>query len=186
MPSHPSPIMAVLPYTPRDDSASRGYDQWLRDVDTPFFNSIPGVVHYSNWKLRDTIKGPVDFTYISYLFLDPEKHAEVWANPELIEFAADWTRLWGRDPDNADLSVNYHCYLMRCEETLRPFDGTGMTLAIEPATGIVIGGNRWQIIEAMVGINPVSGYEIAFGTPPAGLPDADARAIATFDLVAAP
>ena len=42
--------MVFLAYTPRSDNVLRGYEDFLRKVDNPFFNAQPGVAHYSNWK----------------------------------------------------------------------------------------------------------------------------------------
>jgi hypothetical protein len=186
MPRPLTNLMAVLPYTPRADSDSRGYDQWLKEVDTPFFYSIPGVVHYSNWKISGVLRGQVDFTHISYMYLDPERCAEVWQNPELIEFAADWTRLWGRDPDNADLSINYHLYLMRCLGKIVDFSPVGMAIAFDPATDGAINGSRWQVFDQMVGASPATNFEIAFGSPAPELGRVEAGAVAIGDLIAAP
>ena len=50
--------MLVVTYTPRADSASRGYEQWLRDVDNPFFSAQPGIVLYENWKVLEPLNLP--------------------------------------------------------------------------------------------------------------------------------
>ena len=34
----------------REDSNARGYEAWLQEIDNPFFNDIPGIRHYTNWK----------------------------------------------------------------------------------------------------------------------------------------
>lgn len=36
--------MVVVPHTPREDAIRRDYETWLRDVDNPMFNRMPGVV----------------------------------------------------------------------------------------------------------------------------------------------
>ena len=42
--------LILLVYTPREDSNARGYEAWLQEIDNPFFNDIPGIRHYTNWK----------------------------------------------------------------------------------------------------------------------------------------
>lgn len=124
MPAHPSrspsQIMCVLQYTPRADSADRGYEQWLRDVDNPFFNGVPGIVRYENWKVHAPLLGTPDYAYFDLMYLDGQAAIErVWSNPTVVEFAAEWTRKWGRVPDPAvDQAVNYRVTI--CEEIAGP------------------------------------------------------------------
>ncbi len=49
----PYDAMSLITYTPRADSNDRGYEQWLIDVDNPFFNGSPVCVRYTNWKVID-------------------------------------------------------------------------------------------------------------------------------------
>lgn len=119
----PSQVMSLLTYTPRADSAVRGYEDWLRAVDNPFFNGIPGIARYENWKVHSTILGSFPFTYFDLMYIESrEAIQQVWTNPDLLEFAADWTRQWGivGDP-TVDQAVNYHVVI--CEEVAGPKDG---------------------------------------------------------------
>lgn len=103
--------MLFLTYTPRADSELRGYGPWLRKIDNPFFNSVPGVAHYTNWKV---VKGDVglDWTYFDFLRIEDGVSLEtVWANEDLAKFAAGWTELWGRAPNAQDLAVNYDVHM---------------------------------------------------------------------------
>lgn len=43
--------LILLMYTPREDRAARAYETWLRGVDDPFFNDVPGIANDTNWKI---------------------------------------------------------------------------------------------------------------------------------------
>jgi hypothetical protein len=112
--------MCVLQYTPRADASERGYDAWLRRVDNPFFNAVPGIALYENWRVHAPILGTPDYNYVDLMYLDgPDALDAMWSNPSVLEFAANWTREWGRVPDpRTDQSVNYHVAI--CEEIAGP------------------------------------------------------------------
>jgi hypothetical protein len=124
MPSHssrsPSRTLVVLQYTPRADAASRGYEDWLRKVDNPFFNRVPGIVRYENWKVHTALVNTPDYAYFDLMYVEsPAAVDRVWADPAVVAFAADWTRQWGKVPDPAvDQAVNYHVTL--CDEIAGP------------------------------------------------------------------
>jgi hypothetical protein len=104
--------MLFLTYTPRSNSDERGYGPWLRKVDNPFFNSVPGIAHYTNWKVVKGGEGVIDWTYFDFLRIEDGVSLEtVWGNKDLTEFAGNWTKIWGREPDGADLSVNYQIHM---------------------------------------------------------------------------
>lgn len=111
----PSELMFMLLYTPRADSEAQGYDDWLRAVDNPFFNSVPGVVRYENWKVHANKNGVASFTYFDLMYVDGEAGAaKVWGNADVVEFAAAWSERWGRDPRADDQQINYH--IVQCKE----------------------------------------------------------------------
>jgi hypothetical protein len=124
MPAHPSrspsQVMCLLQYTPRADAAERGYEDWLRSTDNPFFNSVPGILLYENWKVHAPILGKPDYAYFDLMYLDGNAAIErVWSNPKVIDFATEWTRQWGKVPDpTVDQSVNYHVVI--CDEIAGP------------------------------------------------------------------
>ncbi len=116
---NPSQAMLLLTYTPRADSDDRGYDEWLREVDNPFFNSIPGITHYSNWKIVETRVGSLPFTHFDFMHIDGiDAVSKVWENERVQEFAAGWTEKWALDPRATDMSVNYQ--VMLCSEVAAP------------------------------------------------------------------
>lgn len=167
-----SDIMVFLPYTPRADAEARGYDEWLRRVDNPFFNSIPGIAHYSNWKVtggapdsnwKVTGGAPAGFTHFDFMYLDPALADQVWTNETLLDFAAGWTEQWGREPQATDLSVNYHSYRLAKVSGPSLFDPRGVRLASSAAAVPTIGGAVWKVSEAMVGTSPLPFHEFAFG-----------------------
>lgn len=107
--------MVVVPHTPREDALRRNYETWLREVDNPAFNRMPGIVRYANWRVCAP-NPAVPFTNIDFMRLACEEAAaELATNPELAEHAAKWTELWGRYPDAADEDghLNGHLYLCR-------------------------------------------------------------------------
>ena len=114
--SNISPLMLQIVYTPRADSNERGYEDWLREVDMPFFNSVEGILHYSNWKIVDSPVGSCPFTHFDLLFVDPAVGADaIFANPRVEEFASGWNDQWGTAPEGsfADSGVEiYRCSLI--------------------------------------------------------------------------
>lgn len=108
----PSPWLLLFNETPRADSVARGYYPWLREVDNPFFMTVPGIVHYTNWRIVATPVGAVPFTHDDLMFLAGPEVLEVGlASPEAQEFVAGWVESWGRFPENADAAVNFQAYL---------------------------------------------------------------------------
>jgi hypothetical protein len=128
--------MLLLTYEPREDSNDRGYEQWLRDIDNPFFNSVPGIVHYENWKIAETVVGEVPYTHFDFLYVENEESLErVWANSELVKFAAGWTEKWGRFPDvpPEEMAKNYSVQL--CTQVAAPAESRRTdTLLLLPYT----------------------------------------------------
>lgn len=103
----PSEHLLLLTYTPRDDVDDRGYDDWVRDVDNPFWMGVPGIVDYTSWKIARPLVGSVAFTHLDLMFLDgPEGFERVFGRPDAIEFAREWCELWGATPDADDLAAS--------------------------------------------------------------------------------
>lgn len=152
---NPDPdYMLLLPYTPREDSDARGYDDWLREVDNPFFNQVPGVVHYTNWRIRN-VSPAVPYTHFDFLRIEtPESAEQIWGDADLSEFAANWTKTWGRYPDasEADMHLNYHVYLCRRLSGHRP---ATCLVSYQPCAGEPTGTSDsveiWKIIEPVIG-----------------------------------
>jgi hypothetical protein len=111
--SNISQLMLQIVYTPREDSNDRGYEDWLREIDTPFFNSVEGILHYSNWKITDSPVGTCPFTHFDLLFVDPDVGFDaIFEKQDVVEFASGWNDLWGTHPEGtfADSGVEiYQC-----------------------------------------------------------------------------
>jgi hypothetical protein len=174
-------LMVFLPYTPRPDSASRGYEAWLVETDNPFFNSVPGILHYSNWRVTNPPAG--HFTHFDFMYLDPATADSVWTNPDVIAFASGWTEQWGIDPKAADLSVNYNSYKLRLRSGQGAFDPSAVRIAGNASANPRFGGAVWEVEAPMVGTSPTQFYEFAFGSAAGTTGPADSR---TGTLIAAP
>ena len=112
--------MLLLTYRLGDHVDEREYEQWLRDVDNPFFNAVPGVERYANWKVLDEKLGHVAFTHYDLLEIDDLAAWEkVWGNEELQAFAKAWTDRWSvHGSGERYAGVNYQ--VMLCEEIAAP------------------------------------------------------------------
>jgi hypothetical protein len=87
--------MVLLTYATAADAAARGYEDWLRASDNPFFNSIAGVARYDNWKIVNA-NAPLDWTHFDFLALSAaDDLARVWFSDALDEFRKGWVRRWG-------------------------------------------------------------------------------------------
>lgn len=160
--------MLFLTYTPRADSVRRGYHSWLRSIDTPFFNSVPGIAHYANWQIIGSADGAaVPWHYFDFLHIAPGALVEdIWSNERLTKFAANWTTQWALEPDNPDLSVNYQIHEARRVRAIRP--------AATDFAAIVLGPDHsklpahaavWKVTQAVLG-NAVQGEFAVVNLPP--------------------
>jgi hypothetical protein len=108
------PSVLFIVYTPGADAEARGYEPWLISIDNPFFNAIPGVHHYANWKIERELRGgPLAYSHFDFQGLAAESDLErVWFNPDLDAFRTEWIRLWGYGrPTPTPVQAN--AYLMR-------------------------------------------------------------------------
>jgi hypothetical protein len=96
-----------LPYSPREHARDEGYDEYLREIDNPFFNSdaVPEVVSDANWMAVEHVIGDEGWTDFDLMFVNgPDGWERFCANPDAAEFAAGWLKNWGSTP--ADASVH--------------------------------------------------------------------------------
>ena len=107
------PLVIFIAYTVVPDAEGRGYSEWLRAVDMPFFNAVPGTRHYANWRLTRIEAGtPPVWDYFDFQGLETEDDLDrVWFNPDLDAFRSEWLRLWGYGRDAPP--VLRHSYLLR-------------------------------------------------------------------------
>lgn len=105
------PLVLFIVYCTSADAAARGYEPWLRDVDNPFFNAIPGIRHYANWKISNG-EVPGGFSHFDFLGLENDDDLErVWFNQDLDTFRRGWVAKWGYGP--APLEMHRYTYGMK-------------------------------------------------------------------------
>lgn len=120
--------MVFIPYTTGPSSAP-AYEDWLRRVDNPFFNTRPGIAEYANWKVVEST-GPLPFTHFDFLGLTGAAALEtVWFDSVLDEFRRGWVAKWGYGTGAPNPTTHY-AYLL---EEPRP-------LRVAPAAQLVVAG----------------------------------------------
>jgi hypothetical protein len=143
MSSSPTNWMILLTYRIRDGADADGYDDWLRSIDNPFFNAIPGIKCYTNWKVHGS-PSALPFTHFDFLEIDDIDQLEsLWFNPELNTFRTEWMRLWGRDVPDPN---NALCYL--CESDPRS-TALQANLVLEPGPGRGTNNGAWTTRELL-------------------------------------
>lgn len=93
----------ILNYVPRADAAALGYDEYLREVDNPFFNSdeVPEIITSSNWRRTQDVLGTEWWSDFDLMLVDgPDGYERILGNPKAAEFAGNWARSWGHRPDD--------------------------------------------------------------------------------------
>jgi len=144
--------VVLLVYTLPPDTDARVYEAWLRAEDNPFFNRIPGVRHYANWKLAGVRRGaPPPWTHLDFLALESADDLErVWFSPDLDAFRRGWVARWGYGgPGGAPPheAVAYgHLMLRAGEFTTLPRDRMALSLTDGPGAA---GGPCWRVAEAL-------------------------------------
>jgi hypothetical protein len=107
------PAVIYIVYTPGAHAEAGGYEPWLAKIDNPFFNAIPGVHHYANWKMERVLNGTPTYQYFDFQGLAGESDLErVWFSADLDRFRTEWVRLWGYAGGKPD-PVQGNAYLMR-------------------------------------------------------------------------
>lgn len=94
---HLAKRMIFIPYALPEGAEARGYAPWLQTVDNPFFNAIPGIHHYANWKRDQMQKGDApDWDWFDFKGISNEADLKaVWFNEDLNDFRKKWLELWG-------------------------------------------------------------------------------------------
>lgn len=141
----------VLTYSPRDGAEDEGYADWVRRVDNPFFNAVPGIVRYTNWRVIAS-GGDVPYGYFDILGLeDLASFEHVWLNEDVRTFTAGWRDKWGAAP-GTDSDLNSHVYL--CERTSgKGSDWTNHVLFAPGATAEQAGNGfeDWRVVRPIKG-----------------------------------
>ncbi|MEW5420488.1 hypothetical protein [Amorphus sp. 3PC139-8] len=128
-----SPMIFIV-YNVGEHAVDAGYEPWLKETDNPFFNAIPGVRHYANWKL--VAPNPAPFGWFDFMALDAHDSLErVWFNPDLDRFRSEWVRLWGYGPAPHEMiRFSYWCTCRRSDVSLAA-DGGWLVLGKGAAPG---------------------------------------------------
>jgi hypothetical protein len=100
--------MAWLTYTAERHA---GYEEWLRAEDNPFFNSRPGVAHYSNWKVVEQAGQSLPFSHFDFFGIERDALEQVWFDRPLDEFRAGWVKKWGY-AGGVPVPLNQYGYLL--------------------------------------------------------------------------
>ncbi|MBL8697910.1 MAG: hypothetical protein JNK67_06040 [Alphaproteobacteria bacterium] len=141
--------MVFLSYTLPETAIPNGYEPWLREVDNPFFNAIPGMGLYENW--RNVVMRPESLPFQHFDFLHPQTDADlerVWFNKSLDEFRQGWIRKWGygatgQQPTPASAFGWY------AKREGGPAAARGPWCVIAGDAPASAGGERWRIVEAL-------------------------------------
>ncbi|MSO64574.1 MAG: hypothetical protein EXQ85_02005 [Alphaproteobacteria bacterium] len=139
-------LMYLLTYTPRADAEDRGYIRWIRQVDNPFFNRVPGIAHYSNWRIVAPVPA-ARFRYFDFMALSgPDAVDRIYSNPEVKAFTAEWRALWGREPEASDTARNAEIFLACRTRIGRPMNHWAAFVPAASAEALSDGGFAgWQI-----------------------------------------
>ncbi|WP_428390755.1 hypothetical protein [Lichenicoccus sp.] len=170
--------MLFMSYTPRPDSDARGYEDWLRATDNPFFNDQPAIAHYSNWKLVDGAGAQNGFTHFDFMFLRTgASPGDLFGTPEVQQFVGGWTRHWGREPDGPP-EHNCACCLLTLAGEPKPDWANMVVLSLDAPA---LEGETWHLEADLIGQAPFQRLGRRFIQPGAA-PGIGLRA----ELIAAP
>lgn len=164
--------MILLSYTLRPGVDTAEYDDWLREVDNPFFNGVPGIARYTNWKITAAAT-PVPFTHFDFMGVDSvDAAADVWQRQDVKDFTAEWRRLWGMGPGATDLSVNAHVYLFKnaAQAGMSPSNEVVVTTANAPIP-TASAAESWQLVRPLRGEPRFQYLRIQAGSAPSALPE---------------
>ncbi len=152
--------MVFLSYTLPADALARGYEPWLREIDNPFFNAIPGMGLYENWK--NVEMRPASLPFQHFDFLHPTSAADlerVWFNTDLDAFRQGWIKKWGYGTSGTT-PTPASAYGWLAQRTSAPAAQRGPWCVITGDTSAETGGESWRIDAAMR-----KHYAIGFAPP---------------------
>ncbi len=134
----------LITYKPGPAAAADVYEPWLRNVDNPMFNSIPGIDEYSNWRVLAPEN--LDFTHFDLLGLESPLDLErVWFNETLDEFRKNWVARWGYNA--ASLPVNSFALLCLSDHGRVRAKQTFLQMRFDPEESNSC--ERWQVTESL-------------------------------------
>ena len=172
MPNTPDfTAMIYLSYTLRPGVDTIEYGDWLREVDNPFFNGVPGIARYTNWEITEAAT-PVPFTHFDFMGVESvEAATDVWQRQDVKDFTAEWRRLWGVGPGATDLSVNAHVYLFEniAQGGMQRCNHVTVTTAAAPILTAPPNEN-WQLIRPLRGVPRFQHMRVQAGKTSSTLP----------------
>lgn len=146
--------LIVLTYVIREDAERRGYHSWLRQIDTPFFNSVPVVGLYENWKVAQPQDG---LSWTHFDLLNPAKGVEpeaVFEDPAIVAFASNWSRLWGVVQTTDHNASNYQIHTLTRARAGTVQRGGLVALVVDPDMDkLPIEADVWAERSMVVGDN---------------------------------
>ncbi len=169
-------------YRPRPGATEAGYEQWMREVDCPLINSIPGMASYSCWRIDRTQGVLAPFArgqsepFTHFGFFGARERADIqrfFGNPRWIEHGPTWIRLWSCFPEAGDDTARNFCFTLfkraasngRPRSTrvlLLPFtaqDDRSLDAALlERALRV----ERWERVEHVVGELPYTAFHLLY------------------------
>jgi hypothetical protein len=141
------PLVIFIAYTISPEAEARGYADWLKRVDMPFFNAIPGTRHYANWRLAEILAGLApDWDWFDFQGLETADDLErVWFHPELDAFRKGWLELWGYASETPP-PVLRHAYTLRPVFRADRSSGSSATATLSAGTGDAPGQEDADIV----------------------------------------
>jgi hypothetical protein len=106
--------LILLTYPDLPSFGPGGYARFLAEEDNPFFNSIPGIARYENWRVTERLgQLPAPgFDWFDLMWLDsPEVLEQVWFDKALTAFRRGWVARWGYGGLPSGVNAAGHLYL---------------------------------------------------------------------------
>lgn len=164
----PYDAMSFITYTPRADAEERGYEQWLIDVDNPFFNGSDVCARYTNWKIIADAGVNPSFSHFDFLGMyHRDAGDEVWTDERLGEFRVEWRKMWG---PKGTLDPAAHSLVGLCERTGKPEAEARyviLTPEDDPSAQGPEDSETWRTYDAYRGDAVFPGFHLTYTDDPA-------------------
>jgi hypothetical protein len=142
--------VVLIVYTVPTSAADRGYEGWLAAEDNPFFNRIPGIVHYANWKIDGVRTGtPPEWTHFDFQGLGGRQDLErVWFSSDLDRFRKGWIAKWGYGRPDVP-PVFGHAYVMTPVRTAEGSPSSPSVVSFGTGTPPSDAPTLWRVAEVV-------------------------------------
>lgn len=168
-----SDAIIFLTYNVRAGTDIAAYRTFLRDVDSPFFNSQPGIVCYENWETREEALDVVRFSFFDIIYVgNVEIAAEIFTSPAIQDFSARWHLRWGIDPTPTPdtLAGNYQAAIYRRTGEQSHLSGSTAEIVLRSTPAGTFpdssNTNRWVLFRRLVGQVPAYELDIYYTFTP--------------------